>query len=154
MISLITPPYHFPQNSVHSRERVDSFSAVCGECQALRQHLTKLAEDLRDSVQVSDMVQMPKERRKSYLKTINNTIKHLQREHHLITEGQNFGIWLASGAGIGVALGTGMGNVASGIPFGIGLGMAIGAALDTKARKEGLFARRALQIPLDYQRLL
>ena len=113
-------------------KRVADFSSDCGECQMFQQEITKLTQDL------GYLVQMPnKERRKSYFKTINNIIKHLQKYHKLVTEGQNIGIWMALGSGIGVAIGAGMESVAIGIPIGVGIGVAIGAALDAKAKKEG-----------------
>lgn len=113
-------------------KRVDSFSPACGECQLFQQEITRLTQDL------GNLVQMPnKESRKSYLKTINNIVKHLQKGHKLVTEGQNMGHWIAIGSGIGVAIGAGADNVGVGIPIGIAIGLAIGRYLDAKAKKEG-----------------
>jgi len=112
-------------------KRVADFSPECGGCQLFQQEITTFTQDLGNLVQMTD-----KRKRQSYLKTINKTVKHLQSEHKLITKGQNFGLWIAIGSGIGVALGAGMDNVAGGIPIGIGIGTAIGIALDAKAKKE------------------
>ena len=112
--------------------RVDHFSAECGQCQLFQQEITTLTQDLGNLVQMPD-----KAKRQSYLKTINNTVKHLQNHHKLITPGHNIGVWISLGTGIGVAIGAGMGNIAAGIPIGIAIGVAIGSYLDKKAKKEG-----------------
>ena len=112
-------------------KRVADFSPECGGCQLSQQEITTLTQDLGNLVQMPD-----KRKRQSYLKKINKTVKHLQSEHKLITRGQNIGLWVAIGSGIGVALGAGMDNVGGGIPIGIGIGTAIGIALDAKAKKE------------------
>ena len=112
-------------------KRVDSFSSECGECQLFQQEITSLTQELQN------LFLMSKEQRKSHSKKINKIIKHLQKSHKLVTEGQNIGIWIAIGAGIGVAIGAGLDNVGTGIPIGIGISVAIGAYLDNKAKKEG-----------------
>ena len=78
-----------------------------------------------------------KERRKSYLKTINNIVKHLQKQHKLVTEGQYIGIGLAIGVGIGTALGVALDNTGVGTAIGTALGVAIGSYMDRKAKEEG-----------------
>ena len=112
-------------------KRVDDFSSACGECQLFQPEITKLTEDL------GYLVQMSKEKRKSYFKAINNVIKHLRKYHKLISEEENRGHWMAIGSGIGVAIGAGADNVGVGIAIGIGIGIAIGSYLDAKAKKEG-----------------
>ncbi|MFC1932031.1 glycine zipper family protein [Chloroflexota bacterium] len=111
--------------------RIDDFSSTCGECQLFQAEITSLAQGL------GNLVQLPgKEERKRYFKTINNIIKHLQKQHKLVTKGQYIGIGLAIGAGIGVALGAALDNPGIGPGIGTALGLAIGAALDNKAKKE------------------
>ena len=100
-------------------KRVASFSADCVECQNFQGEITKLAEDLGNLVQAS------KEKRKSYFKMINSILKHLQERHKLITEGENLGIWIAIGSGMGIAFGSD--NIGMGIPIGVGIGIAIGS---------------------------
>ena len=112
-------------------KRVDSFSALCGECQLFQPEITRLTEDLRNLSLLS------KENLKSYFKTIKNITKHLQKQHKLITEGYYLGIWMAIGMGIGVAIGAALGNPGIGPAIGVALGVAVGAYLDKKAKKEG-----------------
>jgi len=113
-------------------KRVDDFSSTCGECQLFQPEITSLTQGLGNLVQIPS-----KEERKSYFKTINNIVKHLQRQHKLVTEGQYIGIGLAIGVGIGTVLGVALGNLGIGPALGTALGVAIGAALDHKAKKEG-----------------
>jgi len=112
--------------------RVDSFLSRCGECQIFQQDITQLTQDLGYIVQAS------KEKRKSYFKTINHIIKHLQKQHKLVNEGHYIGIGMAIGAGIGTALGAIFENLGIGTGIGTAIGLAIGAYLDKKAKKEGL----------------
>ena len=112
-------------------KRVADFSAECGHCQMFQPEITTLTQDLGNLIQMPD-----KAGRKRYLKKINKTVKHLQSEHKLITQGQNLGLWVAIGSGIGVALGAGMDNVGGGIPIGLAIGTAVGIALDAKAKRE------------------
>jgi len=112
-------------------KRVAGFSSECGECQLFQPEIANLSKEL------SDLVQMSKEKRKSYLKTINTIIKHLQKTHKLATEGQKIGIWIAIGVGIGAAIGAALDNPGIGTAIGVAIGVAIGAGLDAKAKKEG-----------------
>ena len=112
-------------------KRVAGFSSECGECQLFQPEIANLSKEL------SDLVQMSKEKRKSYFKMINKIIKHLQKQHKLIAEGQNLGIWIAIGVALGVALGVSLDNIGVGIAIGVAIGVAVGAYLDAKARKEG-----------------
>jgi len=119
-------------------KRVAGFSADCVECQNFQGEITKLAEDSGNLIKAS------KEERKNHFKMINSILKHLQKQHKLITEGENFGIWIgigiAIGSGMGIVFGVGLNNIGIGIPFGAGIGMAIGSAIgggmDAKAKKE------------------
>ncbi len=118
--------------------RVDSFYSLCGQCQLFQQDITQLTQDL------SYLLQTPnpsKEDRKSYSRKLNSIVKHLQKEHKLVNEGQYAGMWIGIGTAIGVtigaAIGAGTDNVGIGIPIGIAIGMAVGKYLDNKAKKEG-----------------
>ena len=113
-------------------KRVDSFSSQCGQCQMSQQDITQLTQDLGYIAQTAN-----KETRKGYFKKINTIIKHLQKQHKLVTEGHYIGIGLAIGAGIGVVLGAALGNPGIGPALGMALGLAIGSYLDKKAKKEG-----------------
>ena len=117
--------------------RADSFSPACGECQTFQGEISRLIQDLSYSFQVSSLVQMSREERKSYNKTIKNITKHLQKQHKLVTEGYYIGIAMAIGIGVGAALGTAIGNAGIGTPLGIVIGFAVGQYLDKKAKKEG-----------------
>ena len=68
---------------------------------------------------------------------ILDLLKHLQKNHGLLTQGQNIGLWTALSIGLGVALGIALGNTAIGVAIGTALGIAIGSVLDAKAKKEG-----------------
>jgi ElaB/YqjD/DUF883 family membrane-anchored ribosome-binding protein len=114
--------------------RVEEFTSICGECELSREEVTRVSQDL------GYLLQTPgtnKETRKRYLKSINNIVKHLQKKHNLVTEGQNKGKWTL----IGMAFSTAVGAVADqpgiGIAVGAGLGIAIGSYLDKKAKDEG-----------------
>jgi len=111
--------------------RVDSFSSHCGQCQIFQQDITQLTQVL------SYIVQASKEKRKGYFKKINNIIKHLQKQHKLVTEGYYIGIGIAIGVGIGTVLGMIFENPAIGTGSGTAIGLAIGAYLDKKAKEEG-----------------
>ncbi len=112
--------------------RVDGFSSTCGESRRFQQEITKITHDL------ANLVQMPnKEARQSYFKTINDIMKHLQKNHGLLTQGQNIGLWVTLSIGLGVLLGVIFRNTAIGVAIGTALGVAIGSALDAKAKKEG-----------------
>ncbi len=118
--------------------RVNDFSAYCGECQAFKGEITGLVTELGNLVQLPDS----NEKRKSYSKTINNMVKHLQKTHKLVSAGQNIGIWMAIGTGVGIAIGIAIGaafdNPGIGPAIGIGIGLAVGSYLDDKkAKKEG-----------------
>ena len=114
-------------------KRVDEFSSYCGECQVFQGEITGLVGELGNLVQLPDN----KEGRKSYNRTINTMVKHLQKTHKLVSKGQNMGIWMAIGVGIGTAIGAALDNPGIGTPIGIGIGLAIGSYLDKKAEKEG-----------------
>ena len=103
--------------------RVDSFTATCGECPNFQAEITRLTTSL------GDVLLLSKEERKSYSRSINKIIKHLQKEHKLITEGYYAGTGIAIGTGIGTALGAGTNNPGVGLPIGIGIGLVIGCGM-------------------------
>ncbi len=113
-------------------KRVASFSIDCSECQNFQIEIKNLAEHL------GNLIQSSKEERKSYIRTIGNVIKHLQKYHKLIVEDQNLGIWIVMGIAIGTGLGNLLDSTGTGIGFGIIIGGAIGAYLDDKAKKDGM----------------
>ena len=113
-------------------DRVDSFSSACGECQLFQTDINRLTEELGTLVQMPD-----KEKRRSYNKAIKNIVKHLQKQHNLVTKGQYKEMGMAIGVGVGIALGAVFDNIGAGIGIGTGVGMAVGSYLDKKAKKEG-----------------
>ena len=111
--------------------RVDYFSTSCGQCQLHQQDINSLITEL------SLLTQMPsKEGIKNHSRKINNMVKHLQKEHKLVTEGYYMGIGVAIGIGVGTALGAVTEKTGIGTAIGTGIGIAIGAYLDKKAKKE------------------
>ncbi len=112
--------------------RVDEFSSYCGECQMFQQEVTSLAQDL------GNLMQLPgKERRKSHIKKINNIVKHLKKEHKLITEGYYRGMGMMIGPVMGTSIGAAFDNTVAGIAIGVAIGFVIGNYMDKKAEKEG-----------------
>ena len=114
-------------------KRIDDFSSYCGECQAFKGEITGLIGELGTLIQISDN----KIGRRSYSKTINNIVKHLQKTHKLVSDGYYKGVWMAIGTGIGAALGAALDNPGIGTSLGIGIGLAVGSYLDKKAKQEG-----------------
>jgi len=112
--------------------RVDTFSNTCGECQLFQQEITQIAQDLGNLVQLSD-----RERRKSYFRTINNIVKHLQKEHKLVKKGYYLGMWIGIGMAIGGGLTAALGTPPIGPGIGLALGVAIGSYMEKRARDEG-----------------
>jgi len=115
-------------------KRVDEFSAYCGECQTLKQEITTLTQDLGYLIQIPNP---NKKERKRYSKKINSIVKHLQKQHKLVTQGYYRGIGMTIGPIIAVAIGAALENPGIGIAVGIVIGLAIGSYLDKKAEKEG-----------------
>jgi thiol-disulfide isomerase/thioredoxin len=112
--------------------RVDEFASYCGECQMFQQEVTALAQDL------GNLIQLPgKERRRSHIKKIDNIVKHLKKEHKLITEGYYRGMGMIMGPAIGTGIGAASDNTGMGIAIGVAIGIVIGNYLDKKAEKEG-----------------
>ena len=112
--------------------RVDDFASYCGECQMFQQEVTALAQDLGNLIQL-----LGKERRRSHIKQIDNIVKHLKKEHKLITEGYYRGMGMIMGPAIGTGIGAGLGNTGVGMAIGLAIGFVIGSYLDKKAEKEG-----------------
>ena len=112
-------------------KRVDDLSAICGECQLLQPDIAQLTQDLGDVVNIS------REARKGYFKTISKITKHLQKQHKLVSPGQYMGMCSAIGTVVGLGVGAVLGNTSAGMGVGIGIGVAVGSYLDKKAKKEG-----------------
>jgi len=87
---------------------------------------------------LGNLIQIPnKENRKSYLKQIKSLVKHLQKEHKLVTEGQYMAMWSGIGPALGIAFGAALDNIGIGVAIGVVIGLAIGRYMDNKAKKEG-----------------
>ena len=99
-----------------------------------QQEITTLTQDLGYLIQIPNP---NKKERRRYSKKIDSLVKHLQKQHKLVTEGHYMGIGLAIGVGIGAVIGAALGNPGIGTPIGVGIGLAIGSYLDKKAKKEG-----------------
>ena len=112
--------------------RVDDFASYCGECQMFQQEVTALTQDLGNLIQLPD-----KERRKNHIKKIDDIVKHLKKEHKLITEGYYRGMGMIIGPAIGTGIGAALDNTGIGIAIGVALGFIIGSYLDKKAENEG-----------------
>ncbi len=78
-----------------------------------------------------------KDVRRRYFRGISSMVRHLQKEHHLVSEGQNVGIWIAIGVGAATALGVALENPGVGTAIGVAIGLAIGKYMDKKAKSEG-----------------
>ena len=115
-------------------KRIEDFTSICGKCQLSQQDITKLTQDLGYLVQIPNP---NKETRKSYFKTIDDIIKHLQKEHKLVTEGQNRGKWVLVGMALSAAIGAVLDQPGVGTAIGVAIGLAIGSYMDKKAKEEG-----------------
>lgn len=122
---------------VRVAKRVAGFSPTCGECQNSQGEITMLVKDL------SFLLHSPKEKRKSHAKILKIIVKHLQKHHKLVTEGQNRTMGMTLGVGIGAGVGAGASAAFDtsynglAVVLGIFVGSAIGRALDAKAKREG-----------------
>ena len=116
---------------VRVSRRVDDFSAICGECQMFQQEITGLTQGLGNLIQIPG-----KEERKSYFKTINDIIKHLQKQHKLVIKGQHIAMWSGIGVAVGMGLGAAIDNPGVGSGLGTAIGVGIGVYLDKKAQRE------------------
>ena len=114
-------------------KRVDGFADICEECRTFKQDITALLQDINYVFSMA----MTKEKRKDYSRRLNGIIKHLQKHHKLVTEGQYMAMWSGIGSAIGVALGAALGNMGAGVGLGAGIGVAVGVYMDKKAKKEG-----------------
>ncbi len=114
--------------------RVDSLSSICGQCQLFQQEISQLSRDLWETSL------MTKDQQKNFPKKINSIVKHLQKEHKLVTKGHysrmGVGIGFAIGVAIGATIGARVDNTGIGFPIGIA-GILVGRYLDNKAKKEG-----------------
>ncbi len=111
--------------------RVADFSDECGQCQVFQPDITQLVQEL------GTLSRRPKDARRAYSKKMNLVIKHLQKNHKLVTEGHYRNLGMALGSGWGVGIGVAFDIIGIGIGGGTSLGMVVGTALDAKAKKEG-----------------
>jgi hypothetical protein len=116
-------------------KRIDDFSETCGECEAYKQDITNLVNEM------SLLIQMPsKQGMKNHTAAINKMVGHLKKVHKLVDKGYYLGIGIGIGMAIGAAIGGVFGAVADnpgiGTGVGIALGVAIGMYLDRKAKRE------------------
>jgi hypothetical protein len=111
--------------------RLDDRSVGCETCPGHRTAIDGLVDSLDnfEKWQVEDW--------KSYYRSLDGIIKHLKTAHHLAEEGEQMAIWLAVGAGVGVALGAAFDSIGLGLALGVAGGVALGAILDGVAHKQG-----------------
>jgi len=115
-------------------KRVEDFTAICGECELSRQEITTLTQDLGYLVQIPNP---NKEARKRYFRAIDNIVKHLQKKHKLVTEGQNQGKWIVAGMAVSAAIGAAVNQPGVGTVIGVAIGIAVGKYMDKRAKEEG-----------------
>ena len=113
-------------------QRIDAFATDCQQCHEYQAHMDNILKELS-----ADTQQISKEQKRSFLGNMNTILSHLKKTHGLISDGQNTGIWLAIGAGMGIALGAAFENPAIGISIGLSFGLILGISLDARARKAG-----------------
>lgn len=114
-------------------EKLDFFSASCGECQQfqldLKSHFNRLEVNM-ERIGDTEM--------KQHKRLINNTVTHLQKKHKLVSEGYYLSIFMSIGLSLGLAFGlTIFDNFGLGLPIGLSMGIAIGAGMDADAKKKG-----------------
>ena len=112
--------------------RVDGFAEDCQQCREYQVRMVSVQEELS-----ANIAQLLKEQKRNFLGNTSSILTHLKKTHGLISDGQNTGIWLAIGAGVGVALVAAFQNPVIGIAAGVGFGLVIGISLDAQARKAG-----------------
>ena len=64
-------------------------------------------------------------------------VKHLQKEHKLVIEGQNRGRWLLAGMAVSAGIGAVLDQPGAGTAIGVAIGLAIGTYMDRRAKEEG-----------------
>jgi hypothetical protein len=111
--------------------RIDELSLLCPQCQAFRPEVAKIVHDL------ANYEILPKETIKRNSKSLNDVVKHLQKEHHLVKSGQYVGIWMSLGPALGLGIGLATGNSGIGTMLGVVIGLAIGFVLDKNAKIKG-----------------
>ncbi|MCL1885585.1 MAG: hypothetical protein FWF98_02310 [Dehalococcoidia bacterium] len=112
--------------------RIGEFAADCPHCREFQTLMDNMIKDLSYAP-----TQITKEQKRLFLGNANTILSHLKKTHGLISDGQNTGIFLAIGAGVGVSLGVVFKSPIIGIPAGVALGIVFGAVLDMRARKAG-----------------
>ena len=119
--------------------RVDDFSSGCMECQEFKDTIVTIAQSL------DILPALPPEKRKRPFSKMKPVIKHLQKQHKLVTQNQyasaGLALGFAGGTCLGLFLGGLLGDIGMGLILGILIGifsgMKIGYSKDSKAKKEG-----------------
>jgi len=120
-------------------KRVDNFSNDCMECQEFKDTIVTITKSL------DILPALPPEKRKRPFSKMKPVIKHLQKQHKLVTQNQyasmGLVLGLASGTFLGLLSGILLGDPSIGLILGIligtAFGMKIGYTKDSKAKKEG-----------------
>ncbi len=124
---------------VRVTRKVDEFSNTCEECESYKDTIYTIAEGLET------LPDLPPEKRKRPFKKLKPIVKHLQKEHGLVTHNQYASAGLAFGLAGGAAVGfivdmvfksAGIGIILCSV-LGIALGMSQGYAKDQKAKEAG-----------------
>ncbi len=68
---------------------------------------------------------------------LKKIIAHLQKEHKLVKDGQNFELYMPSGIVIGSIFGLLINNIALGFSIGLVIGTALGSLQDANTKKKG-----------------
>ena len=117
--------------------RLEDFGPACPTCQGFQEDYDQLLEPLKhiylDAMGMSDF------ETKRYHDRVKRMVKHLKKEHHLVSEGYYFTMYMAIGSATGVATGSAASvspPLAGLLPLGIVAGMLAGRYLDKKAERE------------------
>ncbi|SEN52405.1 hypothetical protein SAMN04488134_101279 [Amphibacillus marinus] len=114
-------------------KHMTSYADTCTDC---REQLVATEEHLHTLVKEID--QTEKQDLKVHVAFVNHIVKHLEKEHKLVTEGYYMSIFMSIGMSIGLVLGlTLLDNIALGLPIGMSIGLAVGIGLDADAAKKG-----------------
>lgn len=115
--------------------RLSSFTD-CMECDASLKEFGRHIQQIGQHSKIS--------LNKDYFEFIKKVTDHLNKSHHLVTEGYYTSMYMAIGVAIGLPVGVAfasalrqMAFMGIGLPIGIGLGVAIGSSKDAQAKKDG-----------------
>ncbi|MFC1538326.1 hypothetical protein ACFL6H_02795 [Candidatus Latescibacterota bacterium] len=124
---------------VRVTRKVADYSGECAECESYKDSIYSLAEELKI------LHDLPPEKRKKPFNKLKPIVKHLQKEHNLVTQNQytsaGLAFGLVGGSILGLVAGTAIGNPGMGFIvcaiLGTGLGMQQGYSKDQKAKEAG-----------------